>query len=195
MVAPENMLPSEEFPDSGAEKACKTGGQETMRRYHDLEAACFRATEAMLGARREADEAYARGLDLEAQIQDLEAQVLDLGLRLGEARSQLDRMYGQLEKALQLLAGERKYFEQDRLRLQARIAHSYAVADSALELLRSILSSRSWVLTRPLRRLVGWSRGRPWREPELPVLGPDSDVQDAARTSEAGDIVSANEES
>lgn len=173
MAAREKMqLPSGELLDSGADPGCSTGGQEALRRYQDLEAACFRANETMMAARREADEAYARGLDLEARIEDLES-------RLCDARSELDRVHGQLAKALDLVAGERNHFEQDRQRLQARITHSYAVANSALELLRSILSSSSWALTRPLRRVVGWSRGRPWREPEVPVLGPGNEIQDA----------------
>ncbi|MEJ7745964.1 MAG: hypothetical protein WKF61_04250 [Luteimonas sp.] len=55
---------------------------------------------------------------------------------------------------------------------QSEFDRTNAQAAEAAHLLDDVLSSRSWRLTRPLRRLVGLMRGRHRHEPQAPLLPP-----------------------
>ncbi|MDQ3523992.1 MAG: hypothetical protein M3451_02930 [Chloroflexota bacterium] len=116
-----------------------------------LNAELFRARQQLELAELAASENLARCVDLEGW---LAAEVERL------------REHHQKELATAGEALQRSGIEAEALRLA--MAELKARAAEMETLLEQVLSSRSWTVTRPMRRLIERVRGRPWHEPRLP---------------------------
>lgn len=152
-----------------------------MERMQDLNARLFRMSEQLKTTRMDAEENQIRSLDLEAQLREQgERRAADLE-QMAALRVQVEVASKQLGQALTEFAATRRNQEQelatrthahqeDAARWQAELDQLRVHADEAMRLLGGVLSSHSWSLTRPLRRVADFLRRRRWLEPTVPSL-------------------------
>lgn len=151
--------------------------REISLRLQDLEAALYRAHHALGEARIEAGIHHGRSLDLEEDLRELNEQhlrdrqeIADAHRQIADAHQQMAVAQENLKQVLSAAAAERMRHESEELLWQTRLNEARLAASNTLQLLLDVLTSRSWVWTRPLRKLMEWSRGRRWREPQIPPL-------------------------
>lgn len=121
----------------GAERALSAA---TLRRAQSLTAQVHRLRQRLNAAELDAEENYARCLDLEA--------------KLAVARNAAEH--------------DAEEYKARCLDLEAQLAIAQMKRDDLTLTLAGVLGSRSWSLTRPVRILIGILRREPWREPTLP---------------------------
>lgn len=157
-----------------ARKSDQAVARKNLERVQDLNAALFRIRRQLQATEMDAQEYEGRCVDLEVAVRELgerrEADLQEMGV-----------LRAQLGQALDVIALLRQAHEQEsararsqqaieRNRWQTEIERVRAHSMETSSLLADVLSSRSWSMTRPLRRLVELARGRSWREPQVPAL-------------------------
>ncbi|MGI8559966.1 MAG: glycosyltransferase [Luteimonas sp.] len=157
-----------------AGKADRAADRMSMDRAQDLSAELLRARDELEAARMAAQEQVGR-------VADLDRQVLALSERYEVASRQRPPPAGVMDDpqtGASHDARNRKQppsrnvddiqWAQDKARWQAELNQARHEAGAAPRMLRAVLESSSWKLTRPLRQLTELLRGRRWVEPELP---------------------------
>lgn len=144
--------------------------RELSLHLQDLEAALYRAHHALDATRIEAEILYCRSQDLEGDLRDLNEQHRRDRQQIADAHEQIAKAQDNLTQALSAAAAERTRRDSEVLLLRNHLDEARLAGTNTLELLRDVLSSRSWVWTRPFRKLMEWSRGRRWSEPRVPPL-------------------------
>ena len=158
-----------------AAHADRSIARQSLEKAQDLSAELFRVRNELKGARLDADEGYARVLDLEMEVRQEQA-------RLAELRVQNERLGEHLRQALALhqqdgarwqaeLGRVLKVHEQDTVVWQAEVDRVRAAADDTARTLTQVLASRSWRMTRGIRQVVERLHGRRWEDPKMPAVG------------------------
>jgi hypothetical protein len=125
-----------------ARKSEQAVAAKSVRQAQDLNAALFRLRQLLSATELDAQEHEGRCVELDAEVRELSE-------RREEDLKQIQELHAQRGQAME-------------------IDHWRAYSMQVTSLLASLLSSRSWSLTRPLRWLAERARGRAWREPQIP---------------------------
>lgn len=135
--------------------------RDQVQAMQDLNAELFRVRQRLELAELSAAENLARCVDLEGRLAEAVS-------RCDHFANEMQRQQAVAEKALQKHALELQRHETGSAALRAKLGECQARGLELNHLLEQVLASRSWTLTRPMRRLVERMRGRRWREPRLP---------------------------
>lgn len=137
--------------------------REQLSREQDLAAQLFRTRDRLRLAELDSEAFHSRVLELERKLREAEDRLADALDSAAEQRQH----YFEKEHTLNTLLSES---EAMRAAVAAMLERAMQVAQgNALELAR-VLNSRSWVLMRPLRRIVCKLRGVPFAEPRPATL-------------------------
>jgi hypothetical protein len=156
--------------------------RERLSREQDLAAELFRMRDRLRLAELDAEAFHSRSLELERQVGDLEVRLAADSLVVGQTREQLGSALGEIAEQRQHFLAEVQMLRR-QLAEEARLRDCYrqAAESNARELTR-VLSSKSWALLRPLRRVVLMLRGRPFSEPQAVSLDRMPETDGDSRT-------------
>ncbi|MDQ3525887.1 MAG: glycosyltransferase [Chloroflexota bacterium] len=161
-----------------ARRADRAAKRKNMDLAQDLSAELLRARDELQAARRAAQEQVGR-------VADLDRQVLALSQRYEVASRQRPLPAGVQDSrgpgAQTVASHDARYrtlapstthddllWAQDKAGWEAELDQARHEAGAVSRMLRDVLESSCWKLTRPLRQLTELLRGRRWVEPELP---------------------------
>jgi DNA anti-recombination protein RmuC len=146
--------------------------RESMLREQDLAARLFRVRERLRLAESDAEAFHSRSLELDLRVQALEKS---LAAASNDVRESQERQ----SSALKEISEQRQYFVNEMQSLRSKLLDSEArraddarvlaamrkVAQANARELTAVLTSRTWVMMRPLRRMLHVLRGIPFSEP------------------------------
>lgn len=139
--------------------------RERLSREQDLAAELFRVRDRLRLAVLDAEAFYSRSLELERQLEEVAGRLAAESV-LREILQQRQLLSDEIRALTRQLADvEARRAEEARL-----LACYRQVAECNTRELTRVLSSKSWALTRPLRRVVQVLRGRPFSEPQAAKL-------------------------
>lgn len=160
-------------PDAAGAPPDQVSFPHSVQLAHDLSAELFRSRDALTAAEMTVQEQAGRLVDLEREVNELS------GCCKGLPRQAFDRAgTGSTAHATALIRADavpqnpvvspghlHAAQMQEHARWRAELDQARSQASTAAGMLRDVLGSHSWKLTRPLRQLTEWLRGRRWVEP------------------------------